>query len=338
MQATQSQITKYRSKKMFRNMIKTIKIIKKKIRHWFDRPSLTAISQLPNKGEITIGDIGAAGEIAPRWKPFSKNLNYIGFEPDKRSIETITNKKADFKSYQILPYALSDSKKTLSFHLCKDPEKSSLYEPNSEILDKFPDLKRFDVVETATLDCVSLDSLNLPKIEFLKIDIQGAENDVLKGASSMLNSVLGLDVEVEFIELYKGQPLFGDICKTLSKNGFDFIDFVSLYRWERSEHNAHGQCVFGDGLFLKSPEALLKSDVDINTWATYITILMIYKRFDLIEVVLGLLPKDIKNHFKDFELSFSKVQRRETTVRRIHSFLNRCFSFLGESWRLHVIR
>ena len=148
MQSTQSQVTKYRSKKMFRNMIKKIKIIKKKIRHWFDRPSLTAISQLPNKGEITIGDIGAAGEIAPRWKPFSKNLNYIGFEPDKRSIETITNKKADFKSYQILPYALSDSKKTLSFHLCKDPEKSSLYEPNSEILDKFPDLKRFDVIYT----------------------------------------------------------------------------------------------------------------------------------------------------------------------------------------------
>ena len=148
---------------MLRNMIKKIKIIKKKISHWFNRPLLIAISHLPNKGEITIGDIGAAGEIAPRWKPFSKNLNYIGFEPDKRSIETITNKKADFKSYQILPYALSDSKKTLSFHLCKDPEKSSLYEPNSEILDKFPDLKRFDVVETATLDCVSLDSLNLPR-------------------------------------------------------------------------------------------------------------------------------------------------------------------------------
>ena len=96
--------------------------------------------------------------------------------------------------------------------------------------------------------------------------------------------------------------------------------------------------MFGDGLFLKSPEALLKSNVDVNTWATYVTILMIYKRFDLIEVVLGLLPNDIKNHFKGFELSFSKVQRRETTVRRIHSFLNRCFSFLGESWRLHVIR
>jgi FkbM family methyltransferase len=322
---------------MIRTMYKKLQITKK-IRHWFERPSLIAISQLPNKGEVTIGDIGAAGEIEPRWKPFSKNLNYIGFEPDKRSIETITNKNADFKSYQILPYALSDSEKTLSLHLCKKPQVSSLYEPNSEILNKFPDSKRFDVVETAAIDCVSLDSLNLPKIEFLKIDIQGAENDVLKGASSMLNSVLGLEVEVEFTELYKEQPLFGDICKTLSKNGFDFFDFVSLYRWERSAHNAHGQCMFGDALFLKSPEALCKSNLDVDTWATYITILMIYKRFDLIEVVLGLLPKDIKNHFRDFEFSFSKVQRREATVKRIHSYFNRCFSLLGESWRLHVIR
>ncbi|MDA7579138.1 FkbM family methyltransferase [Alphaproteobacteria bacterium] len=319
---------------MIRTIYRNLKITKK-IRNFFEAPSLVAISRLPNKGEVTLGDIGAAGEIQPRWEPFSKNLNYIGFEPDKRSRKTITNKNTNFKSYQILPYALSDSEKTLSLHLCKKPQVSSLYEPNSEILDKYPDSKRFEVVKIATVDCVSLDSLNLPKIEFLKIDIQGAENDVLKGASSTLNSVLGLEVEVEFIEIYKEQPLFGDICKTLSKNG---LDFVELYRWERGEHNAHGQCVFGDALFLKSPEALCKSNLDVDTWSTYITILMIYKRFDLIEVVLGLLNQDIKKHFTDFEVSFSKVKKRETTVKRIHFYLNWCFTLLGENWRLHVIR
>ena len=312
--------------------------IRKNTRHFFDNPSLVAISRLPNKGQLTLGDVGAAGEIEPRWKGYSKHLNYIGFEPDKRSREIITNKNTNFKSYQILPYALSDSEKTLSLHLCKKPQVSSLYEPNSEILNKFPDSKRFDVVETAIVDCVSLDSLNLPKIDFLKIDIQGAENDVLKGASSMLNSVLGLELEVEFIEIYKEQPLFGDICKTLSKNGFEFIDFVNLQRWERGAHNGHGQCIFGDALFLKSPETLRNCNLDVDTWAAYITILIIYRRLDLIEVVLELLPKDIKKKFRDFELSFSKVKRRETNVKRIHSYLNSFISLLGEYWRLHLIR
>ena len=43
------------------------------------------LKSLPNNGEITLIDIGAAGDIEPRWKPFEEFLNYIGLEPDERS-------------------------------------------------------------------------------------------------------------------------------------------------------------------------------------------------------------------------------------------------------------
>ena len=320
-----------------------IKNIYRKIRNYskksFLKPSLLAFNALPNKGEITLADVGAAGGVEPRWKPFSKNINYVGFEPDNRSLETITNKNTEFKSYQLFPHALSEKTSTLNLRLCKKPQVSSLYQPNSSFLAKFPNTQRFDVEETVAIDCVSLDSVSLPKIDFLKIDIQGAENDVIKGASSTLESVLGLELEVEFLELYKGQPLFGDVCNTLSKNEFEFIDFLNLSRWERKRpRNGHGQCVFGDALFLRSPEFLRDKNASVNSWSSYIAILIIYNRFDLIEVVLDYLPNDLKKEFKTFELLFIRAKRRERLLKLSHSFLNRCFSFVGESYRLNLMR
>ena len=88
--------------------------------------------------------------------------------------------------------------KTINLFLCRKPRVSSLYEPNLNFLERFLNPKRFDVMQTEQMQCVTLDSIDLPKVDFLKIDIQGAENDVIKGASSKLELAFGLEVEVEF--------------------------------------------------------------------------------------------------------------------------------------------
>lgn len=83
----------------------------------------------------------------------------------------------------------------------------------------------------------------------MKINTQGSELDVLKGATRTLRSLLGLEIEVEFVDLYKKTPLFDEIVQFLNLQRFEFIDFVNLCRWERRKYNGHGQCVFGDALF-----------------------------------------------------------------------------------------
>ena len=207
-----------------------------------------------------------------------------------------------------------------------------------EFLSRFLDAKRFDVIQKVPTNCISLDSLEIPNFDFFKIDIQGAEDDVLKGASNYISSALGLELEVEFIELYKNQPLFGDVCKTLSQHDFEFIDFVSLHRWERDAHTARGQCVFGDALFLRPPEYLAGQSLDINKWSAYFTILLIYQRHDLIEVALKTLPDEFASEFQGFRVAFSRVKNRDILVRKVHSLTNRLLSLLGNTYRSHLIQ
>ena len=312
--------------------------LKRTLNNFFLSYSIQAVKALPRNGEVCLLDIGAAGEVEPRWRPFIQFLNYVGVEPDKRSRSTLRNINNEFKAYSILPYVLGAKKQTITFNLCRKPMVSSLYEPNMNFLSRFLDSERFDITKKISTDCIPLDSIDLPDIDFIKIDIQGAGDDVLKGASRCLSSVLGLELEVEFVELYKGQPLFGDVCKTLSQYDFEFIDFVHLCRWERNEFNSYGQCVFGDALFLRSPEYMILQSFDVKKWSAYFTILIIYRRFDLIEIALKQLPSSLFSEFKTFDALFYKAKNRYIKVRRIHNLFSRVLSLLGNVYRSHLFQ
>ncbi len=82
---------------------------------------------------------------------------------------------------------------------------------------------------TGTITTTSLDSFtrqnSVDEIDFIKIDVQGAELDVFKGATKALDNVVFIVSEVEFIPLYIDQPLFGDVCKYLTEN------FINSLKW-----------------------------------------------------------------------------------------------------------
>lgn len=72
---------------------------------------------------------------------------------------------------------------------------------------------------------VRLDDIMRPNgydVDFLKVDVQGAELLVLQGAAETLESVVVVDVEVHFQPLYVDMPLFADIDRFLRDRGFVF--------------------------------------------------------------------------------------------------------------------
>jgi hypothetical protein len=95
--------------------------------------------------------------------------------------------------------------------------------------------------------------------DVLKIDVQGGELEVLKGAVKQLDdSVLAVIAEVEFVKLYEGQSLFSDIDIFMREHGFALFD-LDIRRWRRKtlpeafDGIRMGQTIYADALYMWDP-------------------------------------------------------------------------------------
>ena len=71
------------------------------------------------------------------------------------------------------------------------------------------------------------------RAEFLKIDVQGYELEVLKGAEGILGSVEVILTEVNHTELFKGVPLAADLIGWIAERGFALHDICDFTRRPR---------------------------------------------------------------------------------------------------------
>lgn len=283
----------------------------------------------PDRDGITLVDIGAAGAMPDRFAPVRDRLRYVGFEPDARSREALLARPQQCLSYEILPNAIGAAKGETAFHLCRKGEVSSTFRPNRELLDRFPNPARFDIVETASLPVITLDEAGIESCDFLKADIQGGELDALRGGKHLLASCFGLELEVEFQPLYQGQPLFCDVSRFAAEQGFALVDFVDLTRWTRRSDPAHrrdagaerfGQLVAGDALFLKLPEAFLAEQHGPAALRRYLAVLLVYRRYDLILWLLANLPekeRSAQEPMADISRQLSRIIRNIDRAQRL---------------------
>jgi hypothetical protein len=123
-------------------------------------------------------------------------------------------------------------------------------------------LDRHEVETHALDDLLGAPGSAVPAPDFLSLDVQGCEYEVLMGAEKALrNAVCGLIVEVEFAEMYVGQKRFQDIHDFLGQRGFDFVRFQSI--GEASGPVAPlgfrlgGYQSWADALFLRRPDTLV---------------------------------------------------------------------------------
>jgi FkbM family methyltransferase len=206
------------------------------------------------------------------WGIFAPNLTIIGFDADEAACEAAN---AEFESRGEnwnefhFPYAIAENAGRATLHMTKAPMCSSLYPPNDEFLRRFPRLPPLVTTDhTIELDTISLDefcqSEEIKIIDFLQVDVQGADLHVLSGAAGILdNGVLAVQVEVEFSSLYTGQPLFADVDTFMRSKGFSLFDLESISRESRCAElvstRRPGQLLWADAIYLRDP--LLLKDV-----------------------------------------------------------------------------
>jgi FkbM family methyltransferase len=127
----------------------------------------------------------------------------------------------DGREAQVFAMALAAASGTADFHVARADDSSSLLPISRRQVEVFPgtDEVRREEVATRRLDEV-LSADELPRPSLLKIDVQGAELEVLRGAEGILDAFDEIMVEASFTELYEGQALAGDVVCHLETHGF----------------------------------------------------------------------------------------------------------------------
>lgn len=171
--------------------------------------------------QLVVVDVGALPHGDAVYAPLMAQelCRVVGFEPAEGACDTLREEFGE--PHIFLPHVIGDgSEGTLK--LTRSPLTSSLYEPNHALLQAFQQLPVLcEVVERVPVKTHRLD--DVPEVEgasFLKLDVQGAELDVIMGATEILKSALVVQTEVEFLPLYEGQPLFAEIDQAMRERGF----------------------------------------------------------------------------------------------------------------------
>lgn len=291
---------------------------------------------MPDSCKITFLDVGAAGELLPRWKEVASYVDYIGLEPYPEASFSSKSSKTEFRSKSIFEIAADSGKGSKQLYLTRESEKTSFFRPNIEFLSRFKNVERFDLLGSLSIETSSLDDLLKTTVDFIKLDVQGSELRILTGAEETLKDCFGLELEVEFSQLYIGQPLFGEVSTFLKNQNFNFIDFTNLCRWERDGFSGFGQCVFGDALFLKTPEQINLEKLSDTRLISYLTILLLYKQIDLFQACIIQLAGKRDYVLSEVEDIYRLTKKRLRSNRRIFTFIRRCWKTIFPNERLHL--
>jgi len=138
-------------------------------------------------------DVGAnIGQTVSKWSRFFPKAQYYCFEPVRATMETLKKNTARLKNVRYYQCALGAEKSQAEIALFDDSSLNSFINPMKETG------KEKEVVQIDTLDGIC-QSEGINFIDFLKIDTEGFDIEVLKGATSMLK-----DSRITFIQVEAG--------------------------------------------------------------------------------------------------------------------------------------
>ena len=222
---------------------------------------------------LRIVDVGAHDMVTPDGEPSGEHLyaplqqkyptRVIGFDPTCEPSAEGAEAKV-----RILPYFIGDGTEK-DFHVARYSLTSSQFPPDRHLMERFEGLYQIcESVNKERLKSYRLDDIpEVKACDFLKIDTQGSELEILKSAPNLLKTCLAVFVEVEFQPIYQGQPLFADIDSFMRSCGFDFMRFSRDYSPVKfaapKKIPANSAFLWSDAIYFKRLEEMEKNPVNL---------------------------------------------------------------------------
>jgi FkbM family methyltransferase len=176
-------------------------------------------------------------------------VDFYLFEPHQESYQRLKELFSDAKhaeKYHVLPIGLSGAGGERTLHMLNCPTGSSLYpvnpasefaSPNNTYIYPIREIQ----IQTRQLSDV-LDEVKVANVDIIKLDVQGAELEILKGMGGRFKNLLLAEVEVNIssgvtdnVGPYLGGPTWGQIDEMFTADGMRLLD-VSIARAYRSRN------------------------------------------------------------------------------------------------------
>ncbi|MCH2169773.1 FkbM family methyltransferase [Myxococcota bacterium] len=265
----------------------------------------TLLGPLFEQVPIAAMDVGSRGGIEPDLHPMAWAVEAWGFEPDDQEFERLQGMDpGPWRALTHLPYALGARSEDRTLFVPRAAVGASLLEHDPRMGERFPYADLFTVERTLQVPTVSLDEVTsrhgIPPPAFLKLDVEGAELEILEGGADTLSHVLVVKSEVAFLEQRFGQPLAADIALHLRGEGFELMDLLSPIHWRKYSYVpapyagrepirfSRGQIAQGDYLFFRDPETLgVEDEESLRQHVRLALIALCYGFFDYADAVLG---------------------------------------------------
>ncbi len=185
----------------------------------------------------TVIDIGAnIGQYAMELRANGFKGRIISFEPILEAY-TVLKKNSQKDPEWIVPerMAIGNKDSEIEMNFSANSVSSSILPIKESHVKAAPEsvYVRKEIVSIRRLDSVA-ERLDLKSNIYLKVDVQGYELDVLKGASTLLKKTKGLQLELSLVELYEGQILMGDMLRYVESLGFKLSALFPVFIDESS--------------------------------------------------------------------------------------------------------
>lgn len=160
----------------------------------------------------------------------------LAFEPNPRALSLVREVCKDYSNVRPFQLALDLEEGIKNFYLCQGPAKQTEVEGASSLLPSSEYMQYHYQGDVIPVQCVVVDqwcqSNQIPKIDFMWLDLEGKELDVLKGAKNILKTTRVIYTETNFQEFRTNGAQYHELRRFLEEQGFEMIAHWYLDQWQ----------------------------------------------------------------------------------------------------------